>query len=411
MIGVAERNGRAVLPPAGIAPSDVDRAQRWIRGHCNRIDPVYQPLMSPEVVAGRTILVLWAPASETKPHRAPGGPGGPFRFWIRLGSETVDAEANGMLEALLDQAARVPWDDRRAFDARIDDLREAGVREYLRDVRSGLQDEPAAAELYRRLRLTARADGHELPRNVALLFFADDPARWFPGARIDVVEFPDGPAGDVLRERIFRGGLADQLRGCLRHLEGLIPTHVRKEPDRFRATRWVDYPLRAVREALVNAVYHRSYQPDAPDPTKVHLYPDRIEITSYPGPGAGHRAPPSDAGSHGAGGACPQPPHRRVPQGARPGRGASDRAGEDLPGDGAERLAAAAVRFRRPADLVPGRAADPPGPSGAGRGRVDEPKGTARLGCAAYRPRIDRGVLAVSLDVLMIYRKQFRHDR
>ena len=287
VIGVAERNGRAVLPPAGIDPSDADRAQRWIRGHCNRIDPVYQPLMSPEVVAGRTILVLWAPASETKPHRAPGGAGGPFRFWIRLGSETVDAEANGMLKALLDQTARVPWDDRRAFDARVDDLREAGVREYLRDVRSGLQDEPVAAELYRRLRLTARADGHELPRNVALLFFADDPARWFPGARIDVVEFPDGPAGDVLRERIFRGGLADQLRGCLRHLEGLIPTHVRKEPDRFRATRWVDYPLRAVREALVNAVYHRSYQPDAPDPTKVHLYPDRLEITSYPGPAPG----------------------------------------------------------------------------------------------------------------------------
>ena len=133
-------------------------------------------------MAGRTIRVLWAPASETKPHRAPGGAGGPFRFWIRLGSETVDAEANGMLMPLLDQTARVPWDDRRAFDARIDDLREAGVREYLRDVRSGLQDEPAAAELYRRLRLTARADGHELPRNVALLFFADDHQLPGPGA-------------------------------------------------------------------------------------------------------------------------------------------------------------------------------------------------------------------------------------
>jgi ATP-dependent DNA helicase RecG len=39
----------------------------------------------------------------------------------------------------------------------------------------------------------------------------------------------------------------------------------------------------AFREALVNAVYHRSYE-DMPEPVKVYLYPDRMEIISYPGP-------------------------------------------------------------------------------------------------------------------------------
>lgn len=43
----------------------------------------------------------------------------------------------------------------------------------------------------------------------------------------------------------------------------------------------------AVREALVNAVYHRSYAPSAPDGTKVYLHADRIEVISYPGPAAG----------------------------------------------------------------------------------------------------------------------------
>ncbi|VVB88976.1 IstB-like ATP binding protein [uncultured archaeon] len=38
-------------------------------------------------------------------------------------------------------------------------------------------------------------------------------------------------------------------------------------------------------EALVNAVYHRSYE--IREPIKVHLYPDRMEIISYPGPVAG----------------------------------------------------------------------------------------------------------------------------
>jgi len=39
----------------------------------------------------------------------------------------------------------------------------------------------------------------------------------------------------------------------------------------------------ALRESIVNAVYHRSYD-GIIEPTKVHLYPNRIEVISYPGP-------------------------------------------------------------------------------------------------------------------------------
>ena len=39
-----------------------------------------------------------------------------------------------------------------------------------------------------------------------------------------------------------------------------------------------------MRESLVNAIYHRSYQPSVPTPTKVYLYPSHMEIISYPGP-------------------------------------------------------------------------------------------------------------------------------
>lgn len=39
----------------------------------------------------------------------------------------------------------------------------------------------------------------------------------------------------------------------------------------------------AARGALVNAVYHRGYD-GIPEPVKVYLYPDRVEIINYPGP-------------------------------------------------------------------------------------------------------------------------------
>ena len=296
VIGVGERDGRAVLPPAGLSAEEVEAAQQWIRGNCNRLDPHYPPILSPETVDGRLLLVVWAPASEMRPHRAPGDGGGPGRYWVRVGSSTVDAEQRGdMLRGLIQQTARVPWDDRRALEAEVGDLREAKVREYLRDVRSGLYDEPNERDVYRRMRLTMRVNDHEAPRNVGLLFFSHDPSRWFRGAGIEVVQFAADRAGDVQEERTFGGGLADQLRDCLNYLENLSTFHLRKQRDRSRVRGWVSYPMRALRETLVNAMYHRGYDVDQPEPTKVYLFPSRVEVTSYPGPVPGierrHLAP------------------------------------------------------------------------------------------------------------------------
>lgn len=289
VLGVAESEGRAVLPPVGLSSAEIDAAQRWIRGHCTALRAGYTPILSPEILQDRNILVVWAPASEERPHRAPDGPGRgrSWKYWIRIGSETVDAEASGRLEALIEQTARVPWDDRVARQARIEDLREAKVREYLHDVRSALRDEPDGTTIYRRMRISAPANNHEVPRNVGLLFFSDDPEQWFPGARIEVAHFAADRAGEVQSKRVFRGDLASQFRDCLRFLEGLSQTHLKKERDRSRVRGWVSYPVPALREALVNAVYHRGYRPDVVEPTKVHLYPDRLEIISYPGPVAG----------------------------------------------------------------------------------------------------------------------------
>ena len=75
VLGVAESEGRAVLPPVGLSGAEIDAAQRWIRGHCTAMRRAYMPILSPEVLEGRSVLVVWAPASEDRPHRAPDGPG------------------------------------------------------------------------------------------------------------------------------------------------------------------------------------------------------------------------------------------------------------------------------------------------------------------------------------------------
>lgn len=285
VIGVRERAGRAELPPVGLSSSALAAAQKWIRGNCGRLDPPYAPIFSPERIGDRHVLAVWAPASDMRPHRVPEAKGGPGQFWIRLGAETVDAERRGdFARRLIEQTARVPWDDRLARDVPVEALRATRVREFLRDVGSGLLAEPDDREIYRRMRLTARLNDHEAPRNAALLLFADNPSDWFRGAKIELARFAADRGGDVQEEQTFSGGMIDQLRACLQRLESTIVLHIRKRADRPEALRWTSYPVVALREALVNAVYHRGYDVDQPEPTKVYVYPSRIEIVSYPGP-------------------------------------------------------------------------------------------------------------------------------
>ena len=284
VFGIAQEEGRPVLPPKGLTPLEVEQAQRWLRGQCRGLRPSLEPVFSPEIYCERHILVVWTPASQNRPHRAPDARSGAWKYWIRVGESTVDAEVGGRLEMLLEQTARVPWDDRVALEARVEDLRETRVREYLRDVRSGLLDLADTRDLYRRMGISSPLNDHEAPRNVGLLFFSDEPTKWFAGARIEVVRFAADRAGKVQDERVFRGPLADQVRGCLSYFEGLSHAHLQKHRDRNQVRGWVNYPQLAFREALVNAVYHRAYRKDTVEPTKVYLYPDRVEIISYPGP-------------------------------------------------------------------------------------------------------------------------------
>lgn len=285
VLGVEEQGGVAQMPPKGLNPEELEKIQRFLRGEAKRLQPEYQPVLSHEVVEDRHLLVVWVPGSLTRPHSLPGERAANRQYWVRLGSDTVQAQG-AILTQLMQMTRWVPFDDQPALQYTVSDLRSTLVREFLREVGSKLIDEPDDREIYRAMQLVTRINGHEAPRNVALLFFSDFPDRIFPGARIDVVQFRDGAGGDVLEERIFRGPLHRQLRDSLTYLRNLVGHHVRKLPDRPEAATWVTYPFAAFEEALANAIHHRDYLL-AGDPTKVYLYPDAMEITSYPGPQPG----------------------------------------------------------------------------------------------------------------------------
>jgi hypothetical protein len=199
-----------------------------------------------------------------------------------VGSETK--KAVGQLRRQLDEVTlRVPFDARPCPELTAYDLAPDLVEWFLQRADSGLAGAEHTLEAkLRGLGLLSRVNGHEAPLNAALLFFTSEPFRRFRGAKIEIVQFDD--EGEPSNEQAITGSLPTLLEQALVILDGLNPTRVRKHNDRAAADRDSAWPFAAVKEALVNAVHHRGYDPENPDPVKVYIHSDRMVITSYPGP-------------------------------------------------------------------------------------------------------------------------------
>lgn len=181
--------------------------------------------------------------------------------------------------------AKIPFDDRRNNYIPVDVISSSLVRKYLTDIRSDLVAEHVIIpdrDLYRYMKIVSPMNSHEAPRNIALLFFTENPDQYFPATQIEVVEFGDDAGGDLIEEKVFKGPIHFQSRQALDYLNSFSTSMIRKIPGRAEAYKAVAFPYEAMEEALMNAVYHRSYE--IHEPIKVYLYPDRMEIISYPGP-------------------------------------------------------------------------------------------------------------------------------
>ena len=288
ILGIEEEEGKPILPPRGLEGFNIESIQKEIRGMCKRINPEYQPVLFPVYYYEKPILIIMSPGSDNRPHQAPMDVNvkkSNYEYFVRQGPETVEAKKQ-LRTQLMELAAKIPFDDRRNLAATIEDLSPTLVKRHLKDVRSGLLSigqDIENIELFHRLRITSPINSHEVPKNVGLLFFNEDPDQFFSGARIEVVQFGDDAGGDLIEERVFRGPLPQQIKNTLEYLDSLGGTLLKKVRGQAEVERTVPYPYEAMEEAIVNAAYHRGYD-GPPEPNKVYLYPDRMEIISYPGP-------------------------------------------------------------------------------------------------------------------------------
>lgn len=252
-----------------------EESRRFVLGVARDCAPPIS-LPQPEVVAvrGKSLLVITVPAGLPYVYHWRG------RYLHRPGAKNV-ALSGAELRGILLERSEEKFDALVPAGAVLDDLDMAQVNAYV----AGLEDAPAELlqHLQQRGCVSDTPDGLR-PTHAGLLLFGKDPQAFLPQAHVVLVRYPGTtPSRNPLRQEA-RGSLLDQVRQA----EAFLESHMRRgriqvESERVEIT---EYPLEAVREALVNAVAHRDYSLRG-DAIRVSMFQDRIEVYSpgrLPGP-------------------------------------------------------------------------------------------------------------------------------
>ena len=123
---------------------------------------------------------------------------------------------------------------------------------------------------------------HSCPTNAGILVFGKKPLFFIPGAYIQYVKFTgtDMISG-VEFEKQFSGPFVTELKTIDDFIKNIV---VRERPvrgDSFQEIRVRNYPYWSLREMVMNAIMHRSYESNAP--IYIYEYSDKIEIVNSGG--------------------------------------------------------------------------------------------------------------------------------
>ena len=289
IIGVEEENGKAKLSPIGLHIQELDAIQKKLIELAHKLSPVYVPVFQPYLINEKHILVIFAPAGDNRPYKAPASLSEKRTeraIFVKRGSKTVKVkDASDDERRLIELTARIPFDDRINQTAKLDDLNLRLIQSYLKEVTSSLYEESTKipfSELCRHLMIAKGSDEQLRPTNAGLLLFNEHPEKFFSEAKIDLV-IHKNEVGKDYTEKLFTGSIIQQIREVLQYFKtNIVEELVAKSARQAESIRFFNYPFQAIEEAVVNGVYHKSYERE--NPVEIQIHKDKIEILSFPGP-------------------------------------------------------------------------------------------------------------------------------
>jgi ATP-dependent DNA helicase RecG len=202
-------------------------------------------------------------------------------FWIRRGSHTVPMSSDEV-SAHLHNSGAIRWERGVHSRATLDDIDRDRVERYLalRAERHIDLRYTSWEELLLGLQCAAREpkSGVVRPTNVGLLMFGRDPQWFIPQSEVVCIRYADRLG---VRKYVNRLNITGTLPELIDKAAEFLKLYVQvgAEIVEFKRIDMPEYPLEALREAVVNAVVHRDYSLEG-ETIRIFFYTDRVEIHS-----------------------------------------------------------------------------------------------------------------------------------
>ncbi|PIN51356.1 DNA-binding protein [Trueperella pyogenes] len=187
------------------------------------------------------------------------------------------------VDRLLEAQHTPTWDEEAVLEATVEDLESDALEAFLAGEKKSRPRSfsRGAQQAMAHLRITR----NDHPTLAALLALGEYPQEFFPRLTVSFAVFPGTSKGQIaqglrlLESRTFTGPIYEIVDSVLQAVQsnmsigGMIDGAYRQELP--------DYPLVAVREAIVNALMHRDYSPQARGAqVQVNMFVDRLEVIS-----------------------------------------------------------------------------------------------------------------------------------
>lgn len=193
--------------------------------------------------------------------------------YIRVGSSNRIADGDTIVD-LERKRHSISFDSEIVLDKTIEELNfDSFKRLYYEKTKEVLDN-----QTLRKLELVKEERGKVYPTN-ALVLFSDDPLKQmlFPNAKVECARFKGNRTDLVIDKKSITAQIGVQAEEAYNFTLRQINESAWVEGV-YTISRW-EYPVKALREILRNAVVHRQYSLTGKD-IKVAIYDDMVEITS-----------------------------------------------------------------------------------------------------------------------------------
>ena len=240
--------------------------KEWV----NKISQSTEPTIIPEIetygMENKTIVAIAVKESPLKPVAYKS------ICFLRIGNSNKKLTPKEVSELYL-QTIGSSWDAYPARDAKIEDIDYGRVEFYIKIAnetgRRKITEEPL--EVLRKLEVVK----DDRPTWAAVLLFGKNPQGFLPQAKVHCGRFKNDIT--IIDDELIEGSIIEQVEKAMDFVKKHLKVRFEITGEARRKEIW-EYPLDAVREAIINAVCHRYYT-EASD-IQIRIYDDELIVWS-----------------------------------------------------------------------------------------------------------------------------------